>query len=119
MILNINTSDRDRVIIALKQGNDVLAQNNFSASQKQAEKLLVEIDKLLKKAGKKLSDLKQIEVMEKGSSFTALRIGVLTANALAYALNIPVVGSGGRKALVKKGIKVVAPEYDREPNIGK
>ncbi len=118
MTLYIDTSDRSRIILALKSGAKVLATKSFLAPQRQAEKLLVEIDKLLKKNKKKLKDLKQIEVMEKGSSFTALRIGVLTANALAYALNISVVSAGGQKALVKKGLRVVAPEYDRLPNIG-
>ncbi|MEI7620310.1 MAG: hypothetical protein WCJ57_01940 [Candidatus Falkowbacteria bacterium] len=118
MTLYINTSDRSQIIIALKAGDKNIATKSFLAPQKQAEKLLVEIDKLLKKAGKKLKDLKKIEVMEKGSSFTALRIGVLTANALAYSLNIPVVSAEGHKALSKKGVRVVAPEYDRMPNIG-
>jgi len=118
MTLFIDTSDRTKIIIALKNGNKNILTKSFLAPQRQAEKLLVEIDKLLKKAGKKLSDLKKIEVMEKGSSFTALRIGILTANALAYALNIPVTSAEGHKALAKKGIRVVAPEYDRLPNIG-
>ncbi len=118
MILYIDTSDRSRINIALRLKDKNIVSKSFLAQQKQAERLLVEIDKLLAKAGKKLKDLEQIEVMEKGSSFTALRIGVLTANALAFALQIPVVPAMGQKALTKKGVKVVAPEYDRMPNIG-
>lgn len=118
MTLYINTADRNQITIALKLGDKTIATKSFAAPQRQAERLLPEIDKLLKKVKKKLSDLKKIEVMEQGSSFTALRIGVLTGNALAYALNIPVVSTGGQKTLTKKGIKVVAPEYDRMPNIG-
>jgi tRNA threonylcarbamoyladenosine biosynthesis protein TsaB len=118
MTLYIDTSDRSKITIALKTGTKNLAAKSFLAPQKQAEKLLVEIDRLLQKSKKKLTDLKQITVMDQGSSFTALRIGVLTANALAYALNIPVVSASGRKTLVKKNIRVVAPEYDRLPNIG-
>jgi len=118
MTLFIDTSDRVKITIALKLGNKNIALKSFAAPQRQAEKLLVEIDKLLKKSGKKLRDIKKIAVMAKGSSFTALRIGILTANALAYALHIPVVSAEGQKTLVKKGIRVVAPEYDRMPNIG-
>jgi tRNA A37 threonylcarbamoyladenosine modification protein TsaB len=40
-------------------------------------------------------------VADEGGSFTSLRIGVITANALAYALKIPVIGESGR-ALTKK-----------------
>lgn len=118
MTLYINTSDRNRIIIALKAGNQDIAVKSFLAPQKQAERLLVEIDKLLQKSNKRLKDIQKIEVMEKGSSFTALRIGVLTANALAYALDVPVVSAEGHKSLSKKGVRVVAPEYDRMPNIG-
>ncbi|PIT95154.1 hypothetical protein COT98_01005 [Candidatus Falkowbacteria bacterium CG10_big_fil_rev_8_21_14_0_10_39_9] len=118
MTLYIDTSDRSLIILALKLGTKVLTTKSFLPPQKQAERLLVEIDKLLKKNKATLKALKQIEVMEKGSSFTALRIGVLTANALAYALNISVVSAGGQKTLGKRGLSVVAPEYDRLPNIG-
>jgi len=80
----------------------------------------------------KLTDLKEIKVKNTGESFTALRIGVITANALAYGLGIPVKPgtrdnpstlrqaqpSGFAKSKKYKNFSVVAPVYDREPNIG-
>ena len=49
-------------------------------------------------------------------SFTSLRLGLATANALAYALNIPVEDQDGQ-VLKVSGLQIVEPRYDREPKI--
>jgi tRNA A37 threonylcarbamoyladenosine modification protein TsaB len=104
----------------------------------QSEKLLSEIMRLLVKV--KVKKVTGIMVVSGPGGFSALRIGIATANALAFAWGIKVVGiklnnkfsqlseekkmvklfSAGVKQikLVKKG-KWVMPEYDGEPNIGK
>jgi tRNA threonylcarbamoyl adenosine modification protein YeaZ len=119
MTLYINTADQEQVIIALRDGNKIVKQSTFKASRSQAEKLLPAIEKLLKSTHSKLTDLKKIEVANFGGSFTALRIGVITANALGYALSIPVVSESLRGVKKFKKISVVEPAYDRPPNIGK
>ncbi|MFA6106448.1 MAG: hypothetical protein WC745_02110 [Patescibacteria group bacterium] len=150
-----------------------IVKKYVKADRKQAEKLLPLIEKVVAGAGGKKgkTDLKQkfkvksipsqsrraeaeklkvfdfiesIEVVNQGGTFTSLRIGVATANALGYALNVPVVGVS---EFEKVGIKsrpddahcekfkvtlpadrqespkskvnfdIVAPEYDKEPNI--
>ena len=116
MILYINTGDNEKVSLAIKDKDKIVAQKNFRARYQQAEKLLPEIDKLLRANKIKLNNLKEIIVENQGSSFTALRIGVITANALGFALGIPVQPTKG-KALTKTGFSIVKPEYDREPNI--
>ena len=65
-----------------------------------------------------MAAIKKIVVVNVGESFTALRIGVLTANALGYALGIPVISNQGTVATKLKKFSVVAPIYQREPNIG-
>ncbi|MDO9399664.1 MAG: tRNA (adenosine(37)-N6)-threonylcarbamoyltransferase complex dimerization subunit type 1 TsaB [bacterium] len=121
MILYIDTTKNDQVTIVVKDGNREVATKVFSAPHQQAERLLPEIDKLLKIKKIKLQDLKKIEIENSGGSFTSLRIGVATANALGYALGIPVVGFGGETKIVKnkdnQEFSVVEPIYDREPNI--
>lgn len=72
---------------------------------------------MLKKAGVELKQLEKIRVVNKGGSFTALRIGVITANALGYALGIPVEGTAGAARRDKAGFDVVEPVYEKEPNI--
>ena len=125
LILFINTASATEIILALKSGGKFLAKKKFLAPKKQAEKLLPAIEKLLLKNYFQLKDLSGIEVVNRGGTFTSLRIGVLTANALAFALKIPVLAINKEGELVKKdlrsakGITIAVPHYDAEPNIGK
>jgi len=120
MTLYINTVSHDEIIIALKQGAKLIAQKKIAAYRAQAEKLLPGIDKLLKARKIKLSALWKIVVANQGGSFTSLRIGVITANALAYALKIPVVAEPKTAKKNKKfgAYSIVEPIYASEPNIG-
>ncbi len=126
MILFINTSLPEHIILELRdeKGKKIKAKK-IKAARQQAEKLLVGIEKILLAANKNLKDLKKIEVAACGGSFTSLRIGVVTANALAYALNIPVaaIDNSGNKIIddknrIFKNHNIISPRYDREPNIG-
>jgi len=119
MTLYINTVSHDEIIIELRDSDNILASKKISAPRTQAEKLLPAIDKLLKAKKIKLNKLTKIIVANYGGSFTSLRIGVITANALAYALNIPVEAETKlRKNKEFSGYSIVEPVYDREPNIG-
>ncbi len=135
MILYINTVSKDEMIIALRVGKNSAAVKKgapnkntarsdaikkVKVNHNQAEKLLPALETFLKAREVKLGDLKKIVVASRGGSFTSLRIGVITANALAYALKIPVVAE---EKTVRKNKKfgrysIVEPDYDREPNIG-
>lgn len=50
------------------------------------------IDRSIKKHGLTFNDITEIEVNPGPGSFTGTRVGVAIANALAFALNIPVNG---------------------------
>ncbi|MDP2708742.1 MAG: hypothetical protein Q8O93_01655 [bacterium] len=106
MILYIDTTKNDLIEIGLKKGGEFVARKKIKAERRQAEKLLPAVEKMLKAAKLKLSGIKKIEVENRGGSFTSLRVGVVTANALGYALGIGVNGK-----------RIVEPEYDREPEI--
>lgn len=116
MILYINTIGGHDIEVALEDGNRRVAESKIKAPYKQAEKLLVQIDGLLKKNKVKLADISEIKVENKGGTFTSLRIGVALANALSYALNIPVCAADGTK-ISKKNLNIVRPIYDKEPSI--
>ena len=126
MILFINTASYDEIIITLfTEDRKKIKTKKFTAPRKQAEKLLPAVDRLLIAAGKSLSDLTKIQVVVRGGSFTSLRIGVVTANALTYALNIPVEAVEANGEILENNhdkkfatSNIVAPQYDREPNIG-
>lgn len=120
MTLYINTIAKDEITIALRQGDKILANKVIRAPRLQSEKLLPAIDRLLSTKKVSLKQLSKIVVANQGGSFTSLRIGVITANALAYALQIPVEAEP--KTLKKNKqfsvYSIVEPMYDREPNIG-
>jgi hypothetical protein len=117
MILLINTVGQSDVEVGIKVEGKIVAQSQMIANRAQAEKLLPEIEKLLGKNKFKLQDIQEIEVNNSGGSFTSLRIGVATANALGFALGVPVKGTSGSAKKVGD-ISVVEPVYDREPDIG-
>lgn len=104
MTLYIDTTKNDLIRLALKAGKKLMAEKELAAPRAQAEKLLAGIEKMLKAKKLKLEDIKKIEVANRGGSFTSLRVGVVTANALNYALGF-------------RPLRVIKPEYDREPEI--
>ena len=91
MVLYINTKDPKVINVGLKKNEhmiDQLTDQNKFGSQA----LLPLIKKLLDQNSLKFEDLKAIEVETGPGSYTGLRVGVSVANALAFALNIPVNG---------------------------
>jgi len=115
MILKIDTTNG--IFIEVLDNKKITARFINIEKNKQSELLILTINKALKKAGIKPGDIKKIEVANQGGSFTSLRIGIATANALGYALGMPVTAIGLTRARnIKKGSQV-KPKYDREPNI--
>jgi tRNA A37 threonylcarbamoyladenosine modification protein TsaB len=118
MDLYIDTSKKEIIGLSIqKEGKNVVSLG-VEASQAQAEKLLPALDKILDSAGLQKQDLNKIVVSDSGDSFTALRIGIVTANALAFALNIPVENPKGERLRLDK-INIVQPKYSSEPKITK
>lgn len=119
MTLYINTASQAETIIALINSDQKRISKKFKFAHQQAEKLLPAIDKLLKAHKFKLSDIKKIMVASHGGSFTSLRIGVVTANALGYALKVPVISEETGKAdKIFSKYSLIEPVYSSEPNIG-
>lgn len=124
MILYIDTTSLEYIIIVLKQRNKEIIRKKIKAPRRQGERLVPAIDTLLKSKNFELGDIRKITVANSGGSFTSLRIGVVVANALAYSLGCPVValsknGQIDDSALKKFGRQsLVKPFYDRLPDIG-
>lgn len=116
MDLYIDTADKLKTCLELKKTGEVLASHTIQNNFDQAEKLLTGIDRLLLDNDLTKADLTKIYVNSQGDSFTALRIGVITANALAYALGIPVFNFDGQN-ISKDNLNFVVPEYSQEPSI--
>lgn len=82
----------DQMRLALADGGDFFIQKSRYTGRKHSEQLLKRINTLLvmNKVSKK--HIESIIVHTGPGSFTGLRIGITTANSLAYALSVPVVG---------------------------
>ncbi|MDD2680936.1 MAG: hypothetical protein PHE20_02395 [Patescibacteria group bacterium] len=118
MILTIDTTVEPDILVSLNiKGKDV--SKRVAAPRQQAEKLLPLIIELLESQKINIKQIKEIRVQNQGGNFTSLRIGILTANALAYALGIEVRPLQGNSVSNFKGGRAVRPEYQSEPNIGK
>lgn len=126
MFLFIDTTE-DLIILALFNKDKIISQTRKKAHQRQGELLLVTLDKSLKKNKVKLTDIQGIMVIKGPGSFTGTRIGVATANTLAFALEIPILGIKKEdldlRQLIKKYSKKiknknsVLPIYSSPPNI--
>ena len=87
MILYIDTSDRDGIVVGIDQ-----KMFEAQARQNASQKLLPFIDTVLKKQGRTLKDITEIKINTGPGSFTGLRVGVAVANALGWTLGVPVNG---------------------------
>ena len=135
MFLIINTAEKDKTTLVIFEVKNFLffliSKYSFKRGYHQTEKLLPVIDKLFKKNKKSLNDLKGIAVITGPGPFTALRVGITIANAMAFALEIPIIGIKAEefkntKELIElsfnkfkkiKSKKIIVPFYGKELNI--
>lgn len=95
MKLYIDTSNSEKIIVGFN-GEKI----ESDARKERVQKLLAVVSDQLKKRGKGVRDIKEVEVNSGPGSFTGLRVGISVANALGWSLGIPVNG---------KDIKVQGP----------
>lgn len=91
-ILTLRT-DRPEAELGLYEDNKQLVYEIWEAHRELAETLHAKLADLLKKSGKELNDIERIVIYKGPGSFTGLRIGISVANALAYSLVVPIVGT--------------------------
>lgn len=102
LYLALETSTRN-CSVALFNGARLLAiKEEHSDQYIHSEKLHLFIESLMAEAGFKMADLEGIAVGAGPGSYTGLRIGVASAKALAYALQIPLVSALGTELLVQE-----------------
>lgn len=88
-ILLIDTASNKEVRVGLRIDTKEHVIRKKIGHQK-AQVVLPLIDKLLKKKGLKITDIDGIEIYSSNGSFTGIRVGVSIANALSFALGIPI-----------------------------
>ncbi len=99
LILSIRTSDPDSEI-GLFEDDTKLGYKVWPAHRELAETIHITIKDILSVVHKDYTDLQGIICFQGPGSFTGLRIGLSVGNALAYSLNIPIVGSQGKDWLI-------------------
>ena len=121
MILLMRT-DRPEAYVGLWSKSTELAASSWTAHRELSQQLHKVIEEVCEQARCKLDDISAIVVYEGPGSYTGLRIGVSVANALAYSLEVPLVGASGEKWQAE-GIKLlnnvkyyipIAPVYGGE-----
>ncbi len=91
----------------------------WQAHRSLSETLLPSIDEMLTVYSLSLKDIEGLIIFSGPGSFTGLRIGISTANALAFGLSIPIIGSQGddwletglKKIVTHSNDRIVIPHY--------
>lgn len=78
--------------VALATADTLVAELTIQTRKTHSERLMPHIASLLTMAEIPQTSLKAVAVSIGPGSFTGLRIGLATAKAMAYALNIPLIG---------------------------
>jgi tRNA threonylcarbamoyladenosine biosynthesis protein TsaB len=104
MILSLDTTETKNIFVELRSLDGKTIAKLSENQQQGSQVLLPMIMKILKKNKFTLKNISKIEVNPGPGSFTGTRVGVSVANALSFALQVPVNG--------KKG-KIVLPIYDK------
>lgn len=118
-------SDKPEAELYLYDGDRLVDSFKWQAHRELSDTILIQIERLLQKNQLTLLSLTGIVVYSGPGSFTGLRIGISTANSLAYSLGIPCAGesgtdwlSGAQSKLRKQPLSsIVLPHYGADANI--
>ncbi len=101
-ILYIDTRDNKQIIVHLKTNSGMFEEKSI-ANKNKAQAALPLIERVLKRAKIKTSDIDEIKVERGPGSFTGLRVGISIANTLAFSSQVRING--------KKLGEIELPEY--------
>lgn len=90
LILGADTT-RDRLVVVLTDGKNTFYKVSDEGNKKHTSRLLPVIDELLFENGFSIDDVTAFSAVTGPGSFTGIRVGVSTINALSYAKNKPVI----------------------------
>jgi tRNA threonylcarbamoyl adenosine modification protein YeaZ len=93
LCLAIDTAS-DIAGVALFEEGEMLAETTWRTRQSHSRQLLPAVDWLLGHIGRSKQDVTSIAVCLGPGSYAGMRVGISTAKALAYALEVPLVGIG-------------------------
>lgn len=89
--LYIDTRDNKNIIVRLEKKGQIFEEKSI-ANKNKAQAALPLIEKVLKQAKIKASNVNDIRVETGPGSFTGLRVGIAIANALGFGLGVRING---------------------------
>jgi tRNA threonylcarbamoyladenosine biosynthesis protein TsaB len=125
MILALKTADHTASIYVIRDTTQPPAATEWESGRQLSDQLLGRIIDALKSHKATPEDLTGIVIFSGPGSFTSLRIGHTTANALADSLKIPIIGVTGEDWL-ERGLEQIKtaqsgtlalPHYGAEAHI--
>lgn len=127
MYLFIKTDNADSFVALFNENLKETSRLIIHGEMNHSEELLVFIERILSENGKTKNDLLGIFVFSGPCSYTGLRAGVATANALSFALDISVwpvdnttpIEQMKNTVRSEKSKTFVSPKYLRAPHITK
>lgn len=116
MYLFIDTSDPEKTLVGLLEMDGSFKDSKeWVGRQNQSEELLSRVDLLFKKNGIDKKSIDKLVVISGPGSYTGLRVGISTANALAFAWGIPVVGITSTDWQRREGRSDLLSKADDQP----
>ena len=106
MILGIDTSGETCYIALIDQANDAVKCTQFNHNRQLIEQLPAYIDTFLAENNATLKDIECLVCGTGPGSFTGVRVGVMYAKTLAFALGKPVIGISSFDAAAYEDIKI-------------
>lgn len=106
MILGIDTSGENCYIALIDGASDNIAHTHFSHNRQLIELLPAHIETFLADSNMTLADIDCLVCGTGPGSFTGVRVGVMYAKTLAFALGKPVIGISSFDAIAYENIAV-------------
>lgn len=100
-----------QVGVALYDGSDVLVEHVSDRSMKHGEQLAPLVAAALAEAGAVRQDLTAVAVGAGPGPFTGLRVGLVTARTLGFALDIPVYAACSLDVIAVEAVGQVAGDF--------
>ncbi len=92
LILGLDSSTEAAALGLYKEGEGILGEGLYRLPLTHSQRLMPEVDRLLKGCLVEIQDIQGIIVTRGPGSFTGIRIGMATAKGLAQALSLPICG---------------------------
>lgn len=125
MMLGLRTSNPTCQMFLVR--DNTVVSKKWLAERRLSKELLGELETFLAENDASFAKLAALVAFRGPGSYTGLRIGISVMNALAYGLEIPIIGETGDDWLTNaqkrldqnENDRIVIPEYGGLPNITK